>query len=116
MKNIKKKKRKVQTVAKKKKIAFGIAYGQAWKNTHRLLEMKVKVAQSCPILCDSMDYSLPVSSVHGSLQARTLEWVAIPFSCGSSQHSNPIQVLDYFAGWFFTIWATRKADRLLVRS
>ena len=41
---------------------------------------KVKVAQSCPTLCDPMEYT-----VHGILQARILEWVAFPFSRGSSQ-------------------------------
>ena len=40
----------------------------------------VLVAQSCPTLCDSMDWSPPGSSVHGTLQARILEWVGIPFS------------------------------------
>ena len=45
-----------------------------------VLEMKVKVAQSHPTLCDPMDYT-----VHGILQARILEWVALPFSRGSSQ-------------------------------
>ena len=44
------------------------------------VEVKVKVAQSCLTLCDSMDYI-----VHGILQARILEWVAVPFSRGSSQ-------------------------------
>ena len=39
----------------------------------------MKIAQSCLTLCDSMDGSLPGSSVHGILQARILEWVAIPF-------------------------------------
>ena len=43
------------------------------------------VAQSCPTLCDPMYYSPPGSSVHGNLQARILEWVAIFFSRGSSQ-------------------------------
>ena len=43
------------------------------------------VAQSCLTLCDPMDYSLPGSSVHGILQARILQWVAISFSRGSSQ-------------------------------
>ena len=38
------------------------------------------VAQLCPTLCDPMNYSLPGSSVHGILQARILEYVAIPFS------------------------------------
>ena len=46
--------------------------------------MKVKseseVSQSCPTLSDSMDCSLPGSSVHGIFQARVLEWVAIAFS------------------------------------
>ena len=37
----------------------------------------------CPTLWDPRDYSLPGFSVHGSLQARILEWVAIPFSRGS---------------------------------
>ena len=47
---------------------------------HFLLQcMKVKV-KSCPTLRDPMDCSLPGSSVHGILQARTLEWVAISFS------------------------------------
>ena len=43
------------------------------------------VAQLCPTLCDPMDDGLPGSSVHGILQARILQWVAIPFSRGSSQ-------------------------------
>ena len=45
-----------------------------------LSNTKVKVAQSCLTLCDPMDYT-----VHGILQARILEWVAFPFSRGSSQ-------------------------------
>ena len=52
----------------------------------------MKVAQSCPTLCDPMDFT-----VCGILQARILEWVAIPFSRGSSQpqaesSSPPLQV------------------------
>ena len=43
------------------------------------------VAQLCLTLCDPIDCSLPGSSAHGILQARILEWVAIPFSRGSSQ-------------------------------
>ena len=42
--------------------------------------MKVKVAQLAPTICDPMDYT-----VHGILQARILEWVAVPFSRGSYQ-------------------------------
>ena len=43
------------------------------------------LTQSCLPLCNPMDYSPPGSSVQGILQARILEWVAIPFSKGSSQ-------------------------------
>ena len=46
--------------------------------------MPAKSLQSCPTLCDPMDYSLPGSSVHGILQARILEWVAMSSSRGSS--------------------------------
>ena len=44
----------------------------------------VLVTQSCPTLCDPMDCSPPGSSVHGIFQAGRLEWVALPFSRGSS--------------------------------
>ena len=43
------------------------------------------VAQSCPTLCKPVGCSLPGSSVHGILQTRILQWVAMPFSRGSSQ-------------------------------
>ena len=46
--------------------------------------MCVKLLQSCPTLYDPMDCSLPGFSVHGILQARILEWVAMPSSRGSS--------------------------------
>ena len=46
------------------------------------------VIQLCLTLCDPMDYSLPDSSVHGISQARTLQWVALSFSRGSSQSEN----------------------------
>ena len=52
-----------------------------------------------------MDCSPPGSSVHGILQARTLEWVSIPFSRGSSQPRDWTGV-SWIAGRFFTIWAT----------
>ena len=45
-----------------------------------LIMLPAKSLQSCPTLCDPMDCSLPRFSVHGILQARTLEWVAISFS------------------------------------
>ena len=61
-----------------------------------------KVAQSCTNLCDTMHHSLPGSSVHRILQARTLEWVAFPFSRGSSQPRDQTQV-SCIVGRFFTI-------------
>ena len=68
----------------------------------------MKITQLCPTLCESMDCSLPVSSVHGILQARILKWVAVPFSSRSSWPKNQTGVF-YIAGRFFTNWATRKA-------
>ena len=53
-----------------------------WKNLS--LRLKLACAQSCPTLCDSMDCSLPGSSVPGIFQARILEWVAISYSQESS--------------------------------
>ena len=57
-------------------------------------------AQSFPTLCNPMGHSPPGSSVHGILQARVLEWVAIFFSRGSSQGSNPhlLRLLHWQAG------------------
>ena len=49
------------------------------------MSIKVLSAQSCLTLCNPVDCSPPGSSVHGIPQARILEWVAIPFSRGSSQ-------------------------------
>ena len=51
------------------------------------LVSEAKVAQLCPTHCDPMDYR-----VHGILQARILEWVAFPFSRGSSQPRDRTQV------------------------
>ena len=70
--------------------------------------MKALVSRSCPTLCDSMECSPPGSSVHGILQARILEWVAMPFSRGSSRPRDHTQV-SCIAGRFFTVRATREA-------
>ena len=51
---------------------------------------KVLVTQSCPALCHPMKCNPSVSSVHGILQAKLLEWVAIPFSRGSFQPRGPL--------------------------
>ena len=60
-------------------------------------ENENEVAQSCPTLCDPVDCSPPGSSIHGILQARILEWVAIFFSRGSSQPRYRTQV-SHIAG------------------
>ena len=60
-----------------------------------------------------MDCSPPGFSVHGILQARILEWVAIPSSMGSSQTRDWTQV-SCITGRFFTIWATREAPESLM--
>ena len=70
-----------------------------------LLECESEVAQSCPTLCDPMDCSPPGSSIHGILQARILEWVAISFSRGSSRPRDRTQV-SHTAGRCFNLWAT----------
>ena len=85
------------------------------KNTgvgcHFLLQcMKVKseseVAQSCPTLSDSMDCSLPGSSIHGIFQARVLEWVAIAFSAKKERvYINIADSLCYTAETNSTFWS-----------
>ena len=74
----------------------------------KLWKHSSEVAQSCPILCDPMDWSLPGSSIHGIFQARVLEWVAISFSRGSSQPRDRTQV-SRIRGRRFNLWATREA-------
>ena len=66
---------------------------------------EAKVAQLCLTFCGP--------TVHRILQARILEWVAIPFSRASSQHKDWTWV-SCIAGRFFTIWATREALKLSV--
>ena len=65
--------------------------------------LEVKVAQLCLILCDPMDL------VHGIIQTIVLEWVAFPFSRGSSRPRDQTLV-SHIAGRFFTSWATREAQ------
>ena len=68
--------------------------------------VKVLIDQLCLTLCNPMNQ--PGCSVHGILQTRILEWVAIPFSRGSSRPKDQTCV-SCIAGGFFTIWATREA-------
>ena len=61
-----------------------------------------EVTQSCPIICDPVNCSLPGFSIHGIFQAKVLEWVAISFSSGSSQPRDQTQV-SRIVGRHFTI-------------
>ena len=65
-------------------------------------KVKMLVAQSCPTLGNPVNYSPPSSSVPRNLQARILEWVAVPFSWGSSRPQDQIQV-SCIAGRFLTV-------------
>ena len=71
-------------------------------------ESESEVTQLCRTLCDPTDCSPPGSSVHGILQARILEWIAISFSRGSSWCRDRTQV-SRIAGRCFNLWATREA-------
>ena len=85
--------------------SFGIwSKLERWKNLASGCLIKANIAQLCPTLCDPMDYT-----IHGILQGRILEWVAIPFPGGSSQPRDWTQV-SHIAGRFFTSWATREAQ------
>jgi len=75
--------------------------GKLPEKEFRIVTVNVKVSQSCLTLSDPMD-----CIVRGILQARILEWVAIPFSNGSSQPTDWSQV-SYIAGRFFTSLAIR---------
>ena len=79
-----------------KSVLKSIRKGTIRKNIDYVESEKVKVTQSCPALCDPTDYI-----VHGILQARIPEWVAVPFSRGSSQPRDRTQV-SCIAGGFFT--------------
>ena len=72
------------------------------------LEQECMHAQSCPTLCDPMDYSLPGSSVHGIIQARILEWVAISFSRRSSRPRDQT-CISCIGSWILNHWAIWEA-------
>ena len=72
--------------------------------------MHAKSLQSFLTLCNSMNCSLPGSSVHRILQARIMKWVANPFSQGASWPKDWTHV-SCIAERFFTVWATREATR-----
>ena len=105
-------------------IVHGVPKSQTWLNDFYFLRVSavsisstetgpsrfgsvvVLVVQSCLTLCNPMDCSLPCYFVHGTLQARILEWVAISFSRGSSRPRD-LTWVSSIAGRLFTVWATR---------
>ena len=82
----------------------------AW-NCHNVVNRlcACSASHSCPTLCNPMDCSRQASLFMEILQARILEWVAMPSSRGSSQPRDQTQV-SHTVGRFFTIWATREAQ------
>ena len=64
---------------------------------------EIEVSQSCPTLCDPVDYSPPGSSIHGIFQARMLKWVAMPSCRGCSQPRDQTWV-SCIEGRLFTVW------------
>ena len=78
---------------------------------YRQEESKVAQLLKSLWLCDPMDCGLPGSSVHGSFQARILEWVAISFSRSSSRPRDWIRV-SCIVGRRSTIWATREVQSI----
>ena len=78
---------------------FCQSHGGYWEDRKK---EESEVAQSCPTLCDPVDYSPPGSFLHEILQARILEWVAISFCSGASQPRDRTRV-SHIAGRFVTI-------------
>ena len=87
-------------------LALSLLYGPTLISIHAAAA--VKSLELCPTLCDPIDRSPPGSPIPGILQARTLEWVAISFSRGSSQPRDRTQV-SRIPGRRFNLWATREA-------
>ena len=84
-----------------------ITFEYLWASFHGFNEKK-KSLQLCLTLCDPTDCSPPGSSVHGVLQARTLEWAAIPFSRGSSRPRDWTWV-SWTASGACAVWVAREA-------
>ena len=84
-------------------------------NPFHVYAAAAKSLQSCPTLCNSIDGSPPGSSVHGTLQARVLEWVAVSPSKGSSQTRDQTHVScgSCIAGRFFTTESPGDAQTLI---
>ena len=80
--------------------------------------MCTKSFQLCPTLCNPVDYSRPGSSVHGILQARILEWVAMPSSRGSSRPKNQscLSYISYIGRGSCATWESPKRPRAILKT
>ena len=80
----------------------------------RISQLPVIITQSCPTLCDPMHCSPPGSSVYGIVQSRILDWIAIPFSRGSSwpRDRTCISWASCMVGGFFTFWVTGEVQEV----
>ena len=86
-----------------------------WKeNVFPLNYLFIVCTQSCLTFCNPIDHSLPGSSVHGTFQARTLEWFAISFSRTSSWPRDWIHI-SFLSRQILYSWATREALLLLTQ-
>ena len=85
-----------QTGAERVKDETTLGKSHSWFLSWINCKVQVKVAQSCPTLCNPMDYT-----VYGILQAKILQWVTFPFSRGSTQPRDRTQV-SHIEGGFFT--------------
>ena len=81
---------------------------QYWLSLYLKAKVSESESESCSVMSDSLQPQWTVQSME-ILQARILEWVAFPFSRGSSQPRDQTQV-SCIAGRLFTIWATREAQ------
>ena len=91
---------------------WGVRASEVLATTTPLLPGVALVTQSYPTLCNPMDCSLPGFSVHGILQARTLEWVAIPFSrtpllVPYNKHCTFLHHNQMSIDWLYCAWANR---------
>ena len=90
-------------------ISLRIFHSLLWSTQSEALKWRSEVTQSCPTLCNPMDYSLPGSSIHGIFQASILEWVAISSSRRSSWPRDWTQV-SRIVGRCFIVWSTREVN------
>ena len=83
-------------------------WSQGWSPSDGIVCVYMLI-QPCPTLCYPVDFSLPGFSVHGILQARILEWVAFPFSRGSSQSRDWAHWVSCIGRQILYHWATKEA-------